>query len=537
MQYVTTLHNQAVDLINKGYLVQAHPLLVKVLQADPDHADSYFLLGLINLEVGSVTKAARLIETALEYGDEDMRKAMLCKAYALGGNFDSLKSVLAQTSSESMSYALAADTMAVALSIAGMHTEALPYYRRAVSLDSKNANFAYNSAIAYQFTGDFESAKSLFIHAINHNPSNSKSHYALAGLLDKDESTQWASQFETLIDKVNGGDDQLRSRMALWQLHHRLGNYDKAFEHLFVGKSTKRMSLDYEVENDVALFAKVKQLSDQFPKPQTQGFVDESYVDESPIDESPIFIIGMPRSGTTVVERILSQHSEVASAGEIQSFSEAVRMHSSLNARRYLDVFSMEQGYRADALAIGSSYLDKTSALRGKASKLIDKLPFNFFYADLILRALPGAKIICLMRDPMDTCWGNFKNLFATDNYYYNYSYSLQDIGRFYVAYHELMMSVAETWKERFKIVDYQQLVTQPERVTSDLLSFCQLEAEPQCFAMQNNPAPVDSASSVQVRESINTQHVGGWRKYQDQLEILKKYLAQQEVLSYSDDI
>jgi hypothetical protein len=236
----------------------------------------------------------------------------------------------------------------------------------------------------------------------------------------------------------------------------------------------------------------------------------------------------MPRTGTTLVERILSSHPDVFAAGELSNLGLVLKRMAQTPSNRVLDPETLTKGVTLDAARLGEEYVESTRPRTGHTPHFIDKMPHNFFYAALIHRALPNAKIICLRRGALDACLSNYRQLFATHFSYYNYAYDLLDTGRYYIEFD----SLARHWRETlpaasYREVRYEDVVEHTEREARALVEFCGLEWNPACLAFHDNVAPVATASSVQVRRPIYRTAVERWRKYERELEPLRRLLEE----------
>ena len=234
----------------------------------------------------------------------------------------------------------------------------------------------------------------------------------------------------------------------------------------------------------------------------------------------------MPRSGTTLVERIITSHSQVASGGELQDFGLAVKELAKTPSNQVLDLPTLQAAEQLSFAELGSRYLERTSFLLNNKKYLVDKLPFNFFYVGLIRRALPNAKIVCLLRDPMDTCIGNFRQLFSLSSPYFAYAYDLESTGRFYKNFYSLVHHWQNLFPHNVRLQSYEELVTRPAEEIPALIDFCGLSWEAACLQVEKNKAPVSTASKVQVREAINTRSIGRWRQYAAHTAKLEALLA-----------
>jgi hypothetical protein len=271
----------------------------------------------------------------------------------------------------------------------------------------------------------------------------------------------------------------------------------------------------YDVATDLAILAKIREVyAASLFDGRIEGFDCAD----------PIFIIGMPRTGTTLVERLLGSHSQVCAAGELNEFAlELVRLARQLpgpTPTSRLDFVAATAGL--DFRALGEGYVRRTRAMRDDRPFFIDKLPFNFLYAGLIHLALPRAKIISLRRHPLDTCYAVYKQLFKDA---YPFSYDLDELGRYYIAYDELMRHWHSVMPGVIHTVAYEALVADLEGETRRLLDHCGLAWEEACLHFHRNSRASTTASAVQVRQPIYDTSIGKWRHYARQLEPLRASL------------
>ena len=233
----------------------------------------------------------------------------------------------------------------------------------------------------------------------------------------------------------------------------------------------------------------------------------------------------MPRTGTTLVERILGSHSQVMAAGELSNFGlELMRLVNKIKTeamRSRLDFVSASS--QVDFHELGESYLRSTAPLRDGRAHFVDKLPFNFLYAGLIHLALPNAKIVSVERHPMDTCFAVYKQLFKDA---YPYSYDLDELGRYFVAYRRLMEHWHRVMPGCIHTVIYERLVADLEGESHRLLQYCELPWEEQCLHFHKNPGASTTASALQVRRPIYDTSVGKWRSFDAQLRPLRDRLV-----------
>jgi hypothetical protein len=230
-----------------------------------------------------------------------------------------------------------------------------------------------------------------------------------------------------------------------------------------------------------------------------------------------------------LVERILGSHSEVFAAGELNNFAENLtRQTIALGGERPANREKfIEAATAIDYAALGSAYVESTRPHTGHTSHFVDKLPLNFLYCGLILRALPNAKIVHVTRHPMDTCFAVYKTLFKQA---YPYSYDLRELGQYYLAYRKLMSHWHKAASGKILNLSYEQLTSNFEDECKNLISFCGLDWEVGCLEFHDNAAPSMTASLAQVREPVYTSSVGRWKNYREQLQPLENILLQAKV-------
>jgi len=519
------LHKNAIHDLNQGNIQGAHKALVELVTRKPDFADGYFLMAMVNLRVGQVKKAIGLLEKTTSLGDTRIEYiAQLAKCYALTGQLDLAKKTALSVPVNTITLALDADTLGVALTQVGLHEYAIEYFERALTLCDTDkpqySQFYYNYGVCAKFLGLFIKAERSFEQAISLNPLHHQSHFALADLTKANVDKNHIERLEKTAKQVSSPDAQLHIGHALAKEYQDIGDFHSAYVALQQGKAAKYNQSPFDNNDSNALFEHIKKLSEDNQQLKITG---------NPTCE-PIFVLGMPRSGTTLVERILSSHSDVQSAGELQDFGLCVKKLTKTPSSHVLDIETLNQAYLLNYEQLGSSYLQSTRVVTGEYKHFIDKLPFNFYYIDLITKALPNAKIICLLRDPMDTCIGNYRQLFSINNPYYSYSLNLLDTAKFYSRFYKLMEHFQSVHKN-IKLVKYEALVENSEQQIKSLVKFCDLAWQPACIDFHLNDAPVSTASKVQVRQPLNNKAIGRWHAFKPHTDEIEQYLRNKGVI------
>ncbi len=520
---VTEWQREALRALNRRDYRLAHELCLKTLAADPRHADALFLLGMIAAEHRNFAKALEVIDRALAIEPRKAeylahRARCLLAVQRPREAFEAARAALALEPTD----ALTLDTIGVVMTRAGAHADAIEPFRRAVARNGRKPAYRYNLGAALQFAGDFRGAEAEFREALRLDPGFHRAWSALAQVARAALTPADVATLELALEQGSlDADAELHICHALAKQHEDQGRYEAAFRLLARGKRRKAQLIGYRFAEDEEIFAAATGLPAALAGRGASGCPSRE----------PIFIVGMPRTGTTLVERILSSHPSVFSAGELTNFGLVLKRAVETPSNRVLDAETLRAAAASDLAAVGAAYVDSTRPRTGHTDRFIDKMPLNFFYAPLIATSLPNAKIVCLRRNPLDTCLSNYRQLFATSFSYYNYAYDLLDTGRYYAAFDRLAALWRETLGPSWLEVRYEDIVDDPWREARRLLEFCGLPWDPKCLDFHENPAPVATASSVQVRQPIYRLGVGRWRHYERELRPLRALLEAEGVL------
>jgi len=409
-------------------------------------------------------------------------------------------------------------SFAHSLSRLGMYEAARRHYAHAVELDPEEGQYHYNLATVERFLGNIRAAHDAVSRCIELRPDDDEAHLLRAGLVTQ---TVEVNNVDTLLQVLKRADGQARRQVkicfALAKELEDVGDYARSFEFLSKGASLRRSNMNYTPQKDLDAIRNIQKI-------YTPDLFDGRI--EGHINAEPIFVIGMPRTGTTLVERILGSHSVVRSAGELQTFSVELVKHCRKISKEATgnpaDLVAVSTSI--DFAALGEDYIVGTRPDTGGTAHFIDKLPLNFLYAGLIHLALPKAKIILLERDPMDTCYAVYKNLFEG---IYPFSYDLEELANYFVVYRELINHWQSVMPGVMHVVKYEEMVTTPKPVIEDLLSACGLSWEDACLKFYESAFASTTASAVQVRSNIFQSSIGKWRNYEQQLKPVSDILGE----------
>lgn len=503
------LYAQSIEALNRGDWVQARNLAIALLTKVPQHAGVHFVAGVASLQLQQLQPAIDHLRraVAINPGRADYN-TQLARALATGRSLREAMEAADRAMSLLPDDAMTLDTLGVVYTQANAHAKAVEVFRHAAELMPERASYRFNLATSLTFSGDLEAAEREYEACIGIDPRYWKAHLALSQLSKQSESGNHIQRLESLLLQV--GDDMdglMYLNLALAKEYEDLQQYARSFEHLSLGKVSKRTSRGYSSARDEELF---NALEAAFPIP-------EAMASGCPSSE-PIFVIGMPRSGTTLVERIISSHTSVHSGGELQNFGVCLKRASGSRTASMFDLDTISRCRQLDWDKLGASYIASTRPGTGHTPHFIDKLPHNFLFAGYIARALPNARIINLRRNPIDTCLSNFRQLFALTSPFYDYSFDLLDTGRYYLMYDRLMKHWQEVLPGRILDIRYEDIVESQEEASRNLIEFCGLPWEDACLQFERNQSPVATASAVQVREPIYRTSMARWRRYEGQL-------------------
>ena len=295
-------------------------------------------------------------------------------------------------------------------------------------------------------------------------------------------------------------ENQCHFCFALAKSSEDLGNLAEAFRYLEEGNALRKKFLNYDIVQDEELFSRIRKTANSFKNFSFDASGDENL-------PTPILILGMPRSGTTLVEQIISNHSEVTAAGELKF----LKMFGSPLAEGKV-------GVSEDKLrTIRDQYLNELKELSVGQPFVTDKMPINFFYIGLICSALPEVKIIHVKRNAAATCWSNFKQYFSTKEL--GYCYDLLDVVRYYQMYQELMLFWDKHYPEKIYHLDYEQLTTDQESETKKLIQYLGVDWEEACLFPEKNKRNVKTVSKLQVREKVYKGSSEEWKKFEKYLD------------------
>jgi tetratricopeptide (TPR) repeat protein len=588
--FTSKLLAEARQALQKGALKQADELCRQVLVARRDHPDAFSLLGAIYHQAGRVDEAIAWLREAVraepqnaQYHNnlgvycthaQQMHEAVACYQLALRlrpdfaevhnnlsyayyslGRAEDARVCAEQALRLRPNFAEAHNHLGLALMELSRAEQAAEHFRKALRLEPRLPAVHRNLGNALRELGRPLEAMAEYQEAIRHDPSFAEAHsdagevlkelgrfdealahlreaarikpdYALVywnltefsshGMCSLSEQQVEHLQSLTRNDRLSILDRSV-AHMTLGKVFDRREHWDTAFSHFRQGNALRMKWLEetgrkFDVEDHRALVSK---LIDTFD----EGFFQKKRATPSD-SELPVFVVGMPRSGTSLVQQILSTHSQVVGADELWDITQIV-----INLQR-----QAKPGYPAcmDSMPaprlhnLAGIYLDRIAKAGGPAVRVIDKMPQNFLHLGVIALLFPRSRVIHCRRDPFDVCLScYFQNFNRVD-----FSWSLEDLGQYHVEYERLMVHWQRVLPLRMMEVKYENLVSNQETVSRQLVSFCGLDWEDRCLAFHQNPQQVKTASAIQVRKPMYNTAIGRWQKYAAHLEPLRRTLG-----------
>lgn len=395
------------------------------------------------------------------------------------------------------------DVLGVVLSRAGRHAEAADLFARATAGRPGNGAGWRNLASALRFCGRFAEAEAAYDRAIAIDPDDGEAWLARIGLRrqrrEDDPTPALMAAWERRGDQP---DHALRIGHALAKTAEDLGDRDAAMRWLAQAKTAKARVVRHDPAATDRLYALAAQTVGEAPD-RLLGLAGPS----------PILVVGAPRTGTTLVDRILSSHPDIVSIGESPSLSLAVKRLAGTRSNRVLDEETLVAARTISPRAIAEAYLAGIAGAAGADRRTVDKMPLNLLYAGLALRALPDARIVRLRRHPIDAVLANWRQLFAPRQGHYDHNWELAHVARWVVA----IERVGAHWRavlprDRYFEIGYEEIIADQVPATRRLLDRCGLDWDDRCLRFYENAAPVSTASAVQVREPLHARSVGAWR-------------------------
>jgi tetratricopeptide (TPR) repeat protein len=492
--------NHASFLIRTDRFLEAEESLKTAIRLEPQSSLAYFYLGILYKAIGDRTKAklcyTRAVEIDCSYFEAYLNLGKLLSEEL--GRFDEALHCINKAIEIQPDSAEAHINLSNLLAEHGELEKAEIVAKKAILLDETLPHAYANLGNLQKGRGDFREAILNYEKSLSIDPDYIPAHYNLSLVKEFNHEDLQYKKMQSLC-RNESVPDIMKSRIffALGKAAEDMGQQEVAFGYYVKGNAIRKKQLNYQIEDDRSLFEKLK---------NNFAFLSNLIIEKSSSTPCPIFIVGMPRSGTTLVEQVISSHSGVFGAGELMY----VRQYGGAIAE------GREEVSKEDVKRFRNLYHSKLKDFDANAQFITDKMPLNFRYLGLICTAFPDAKVIHTQRDPSAVCWSNFKTSFSNDGI--GFSYSIGDVKAYYRLYSELMEFWLAQFPNQIYTLNYDRFTCDQERETKLLMDFLRLPWEIQCLAPQENSRRIATASNMQVRQKVFKGSSESWKKFRPYL-------------------
>ncbi|MDH3429911.1 MAG: sulfotransferase [Gammaproteobacteria bacterium] len=519
---IRKLLRQGFRSLSQGRIKEAGECCRRVLELQPDLVQGHFLVGLVALEARDRETAFKAFASVTKLQkDHSAAWAHLAKLFMTDGQVNRADAALSAAIKGDSSDPIVQDLLGSVYSLMGEYGLANEWFEKAAANSPNHPPYLLNLANNLVYHGRTDEAETILRNIIEIQPNSAQAHWSLAGVRKALNDSHILQMREQLSKTGSNPRVQAFYYYGIGKELEDLQDWEEAFTAFELGANARRQTVEYDESAEVGMF---NFLEDNFDAAWNN---QEAHGHDS---AAPIFILGQPRTGTTLVDRIISSHSQVHSAGELQQFGLALRRLSNHRDPRRFSVEFFEAAMGVDGKQVGTLYLESSKRMRGNTPRFVDKLPQNYLLIPLIIKALPNAKIVHLTRDPMDACFSSYKQLFADA---YLHSYDLQEMARHHCRYLHLMQVWRDRFPGRFFDISYEDTVRDLENATRRLIDYLELPWEDACLRFHEQAEAVSTASAVQVREPAHTRSIGRWRRYQHQLSPMQEVLEQHGVIPH----
>jgi tetratricopeptide (TPR) repeat protein len=508
-KYTEVHYNLGVTLRELGLIEEAIKSYTNALNIKNEYPNAHYNLGNALLSIKKYDDAIRHFEAALVFNPEfaqayynlGLVNKIIKNDFEAGLNFDKALAIKPD-------YVEAANDRGVIFQNSGDHENAIKYFQKALAINPNLADAYNNIGINEKQLNKDDNAIKSFERAISVDPNFADAYFNLSLFKHYTLSKKQVAKMQSILitDGVSQS-DLISINFALAKMHEGLDNQDKFLSYLHEGNRLRKKELNYSIDTAHKLFSIIYENFNLLPNSNNQSLQNITPT------KRPIFILGMPRSGTSLVEQIISSHKEVFGAGEINTLITPI-LEKMLSNEKDKNIFSDK-----DLLSMRKKYLNSFAQLSTSANVITDKTPANFQYIGIILSMFPDAKIIHLKRDPRAICWSIYQSNWYENGY--RFSYNMDDLVTFYGLYSKLMDFWHKKFPEKIYDVCYEDLTTNQEEETKKLLEYCELDWDENCLNFHKNKRPVKTASSFQVRQKMYQGSSEAWKKYESHIKPL----------------
>ncbi|MFL2729742.1 MAG: sulfotransferase [Gammaproteobacteria bacterium] len=492
---------------------KAEDAFKKLLIEDENNIDALRFMGILAFKSGNHDIAEAMFTKALRLDPTySLVWANLAQVYSVTGQLDkakkSFKNILNMEPRNGLIWA----EYGTVLTKLANYEESKNAYLKALNFKSDSPRVHLSLGHVYKTMGEIENSIDSYKNSIIQNKLSGEAYWSLANLKTYSFSENEIKVMEETLKEDMSDIERSQIHFALGKAYEVKKDFDNSFNNYFKGNEVKKGLIKYSSDDTTD---NTKRILDFFNLETIRDFSKSSTV-----DQDPIFILGMPRSGSTLVDQIISSHSKVDGTQELPNIIKIASELNSNNQNTYPEI--LKELDESKLSEMGNNYLSETTWARKNAPFFIDKMPNNFIHIGLIKTILPNAKIIDTRRDPMDTCFSCYKQFFARGQLF---TYSLEDLGNYYTDYIKAMNHWHNVYGKDIFTVHYDNVINKTEETIRELIDYCNLPFEKECLEFYKSSRPVKTPSAEQVRQPIYKSGLNYWKNYEKHLVPLKKII------------
>ena len=492
---------------------KAEDAFKKLLIEDENNIDALRFMGILAFKSGNHDIAEAMLTKALRLDPTySLVWANLAQVYSVTGQLDkakkSFKNILNMEPRNGLIWA----EYGTVLTKLANYEESKDAYLKALDFKSDSPRVHLSLGHVYKTMGEIENSIDSYKNTIIQNKLSGEAYWSLANLKTYSFSENEIKVMEETLKADMSDIERSQMHFALGKAYEVKKDFDNSFNNYFKGNEVKKGLIKYSSDDTTD---NTKRILDFFNLENIRDFSKSLTV-----NQDPIFVLGMPRSGSTLVDQIISSHSQVDGTQELPNIIKIASELNSNNQNTYPEI--LKELDELKLTEMGNNYLSETTWARKNAPFFIDKMPNNFIHIGLIKTILPNAKIIDTRRDPMDTCFSCYKQFFARGQLF---TYSLEDLGNYYTDYIKAMNHWHNVYGKDIYTVHYDNVINNTEETIRELIDYCNLPFEKECLEFYKSSRPVKTPSAEQVRQPIYKSGLNYWKNYEKHLVPLKKII------------
>ena len=492
---------------------KAEDAFKKVLIEDENNIDALRFMGILAFKSGNHDIAEAMLTKALKLDPTySLVWANLAQVFSVTGQLDkakkSFKNILNMEPKNGLIWA----EYGTVLTKLANYEEGKDAYLKALEFKPDSPRVHLSLGHVYKTMGEIDNSIDSYKNTILQNNLSGEAYWSLANLKTYSFSENEIKDMEDTLKGDMSDIERSQMHFALGKAYEVKKDFDKSFKNYYEGNKLKKGLIKYSSDDTTD---NTKRILNFFNKENIQKLAKSLTG-----DRDPIFVLGMPRSGSTLVDQIISSHSKVDGTQELPNIIKIAAELNTNNQNNYPEV--LKELDESKLSNLGKDYISETAWARDSAPFFIDKMPNNFIHIGLIKTILPNAKIIDTRRDPMDTCFSCFKQFFARGQLF---TYSLEDLGNYYTDYIRAMNHWHNVYGKDIYTVHYDNVINETEETIRELIDYCELPFENECLEFYNSSRPVKTPSAEQVRQPIYKSGLNYWKNYEKHLLPLKKII------------